>query len=627
MKSDKQTQNIFSINDIKIVTNSKNQKLLNCFFGLNPRLFSFTTIISIFICQFVFATIYTPPTGKIRGMYVSCGEQLIIEIKNNTNSFDSINDSTHASVTPNTWGLLNYCQNHYITYISVYGLGQKYNSSTNDPIVGNMLYFDATKKFLEVMHSHNIQVGIVISNKGFLDESSIDSNFITSPFYWESPILPWDTTCSNQRLSSGSLISNFGIPENNQLNPTCYGKPEDCYPTFEKSEMLKQIMRVLQYSIWVRDSTDHQSYKNSVTNNTIPPDSSIYLFDYMSLEYEYWDSTTFSKTAPSAGMSYRKAAWNNLYQYSGLMLYVYGQMCNFMNMELELRIVPPITNVFSANYPTGPGDTAAFEMPVVSMQVEYLARAFNRILVSNYKDRVNGTNIISKTGATHTKFSAHLNDLNPDERHKIMPVFSAATKDDYKHCFGDTLRSPSSPYAPLQWSEDYFGPILTGSDTSRNFMNFFEQLYLDVLDSAIASTAPTYLAPNCNEYKNAPGLTTCLIDTTNEDIVGFMWYNYSMLSDSSRTPVNFNRQKGKVLAENQNFIQFNSSNYTIQTIVSEEIIGKSEVQILNMQGALIISYTINSSTQSFTLTSLPSGIYLCRINQGKSEPLKISIIK
>ncbi|MBK9799913.1 MAG: T9SS type A sorting domain-containing protein [Bacteroidetes bacterium] len=475
------------------------------------------------------------------------------------------------------------------------------------------------------MHANNIQVGIVISNKGFLDASAIDSNFITSPFYWESPILPWDTTCSNQRLSSGGLVSNLGIPENGQLNPTCYGKPEDCYPTFEKSEMLKQIMRVFQYSMWVRDSTDHQAYKNKVTSNSIPPDSSIYLFDYMSLEYEYWDSTTFSKTAPSAGMSYRKAAWNNLYQYSGLMLYVYSQMCNYMKMELELRIVPPITDPLSSNYPLGPGDTAALEMPVVSMQVEYLARAFNRILVSDYKDRVGGTNIISKTGATHTKFSAHLNDLNPDERHKFMPVFSAATKDDYKHCFGDTLFNTSSPYNPLQWADTYFGPILSGSDTSRNYMHFFEQLYLHVLDSAIAAN---YQAPNCKEFYSASNATSnCPIDTTNQDIVGFMWYNYSMLSDSNRTDVNFNRLKSNVLKENYNLIQYNSSNYMIQTFVNEEIIGRSDLQILNMQGSLIFSYPINSTAQSFTLNLIPSGIYLCRISQGNSEPLKISVIK
>ena len=41
-----------------------------------------------------------------------------------------------------------------------------------------------------LQHTHNIQVGIVISNKGFLDSAAVNSNFVTSPFFWENPVLP-----------------------------------------------------------------------------------------------------------------------------------------------------------------------------------------------------------------------------------------------------------------------------------------------------------------------------------------------------------------------------------------------------------------------------------------------------
>ena len=76
----------------------------------------------------------------------------------------------------------------------------------------------------------------------------------------------------------------------------------------------------------------------------------------MSLEYEYWDSTTFSKTTPTGGMTKRKASWNTFYQTSQAMIYVYGQMCNQIKMELELRIDPPLGVKIFAPLPSGPGD-------------------------------------------------------------------------------------------------------------------------------------------------------------------------------------------------------------------------------------------------------------------------------
>ena len=99
-----------------------------------------------------------------------------------------------------------------------------------------------------------------------------------------------------------------------------------------------------------------------------------------------------------------------------------------------------------------------------------------------------------------------------------------------------------------------------------------------------------------------------------------------MLSDSTRTPINYNRLKNRDVLANQNIIKYNSATNTISTIVSEEYIGISELQIVNMQGAITFSSAINSSSQSFILSAIPSGIYLCRLSRGNSDPIKISVI-
>ncbi|MBK9670739.1 MAG: hypothetical protein IPO70_00470 [Bacteroidetes bacterium] len=119
MRKHKQTNDLSSHYDNKLIKLKSSQECSEYLFKAVLIRSLYSLLFAMFTIQFSFATIFTPPSGKIRGMYVSCGEELIIEIKNNTNAFDSINDSTHISVTPNVWGLLNYCRNHYISYISV----------------------------------------------------------------------------------------------------------------------------------------------------------------------------------------------------------------------------------------------------------------------------------------------------------------------------------------------------------------------------------------------------------------------------------------------------------------------------------------------------------------------------
>lgn len=584
-----------------------------------PKLISLFILLSMSFTENLSAGTLTPPTGKLRGMYVSCGNQLIMELHHNSDTYDSL-----SNLTPAMKQLVNYCTSHYINYIAVYSLGRRINASTSDPIVGNMTYFSATKRFLQVMHDNHIDVGIVITNKEFLETQTNYGTFVTSPFYMDNAVLPWDSSCSMLAKNPTPIIANYSAPLDTLINPsTC--NEITCYDKYELSEMLKQIMRVQQYSYWVRDSTIANgcigcTWKNANTSSV--PDLSKYLFNYMSLEYEYWDSTTFMKTTPTGGKTYRKASWNTFYQLSQAMLFVYQQMCNQVKMELELRIDPPYINDQSISLPANPGDTAAQEMLPVSMQVEWLSRAFNRILLSDYRQG-NDTvypRMINKTGNAHTKFADWPNDVNPSNRHHIMPLFSAATAGEYKQCFDTLIYDATAPYDTSEWSDTFFGPELSLNST----MYDFEQMYLDQLNKAITLHRKFN---NNQEYGSVNYQDT--IDTLGQNIEGFMWFNYSTLRDTFRTVVNYNRYSNNYQHGNNNaYLNFNNQTALLSIFFSSETgEADAQLQVLNTQGELVMLANINKSKKYFYLNYLPPGIYLCRLKQNeKISTKKINIL-
>ncbi len=574
------------------------------------------------------ATIPTaPPAGYLRGMYVSCGNELIIELNRNEDSYDSLK----PELTPKLSKLIKYCTTNFINYIAVYSLGKRLDTISGDPIIGNWKYFDATKRFLQVMHDDGVDVGIVITNKDFLETLANDGTFRTSPFFWETPELPWDTTCSMlARYNPTNTIRTITAPPDSLYNPSLSCEDLGCYSTFELSELLKQTMRVLQYSYWVRDSTIANgcatcTSRSNTTETAV--DSSKYLFDYMSLEFEYWDSSTFVLSTPTGSMTQRKASWNNFFQVSQAMVFVYGLMCNQIKMELELRLVPPFGNDFNnRSQPTNTGDLQAEDMLPTSMQVEYLSRAFNRVLVSNYRkgeySDVHYPKMINKTGNAHIKFSDYPNDINADEYHQFMPLFSAATAGEYKQCF-DTLRySNTAPNDTLEWDEDFFGPGLAAGRT----MNYYEQKYIDQLDSSLIDNLQF---DKCSEYFSAsPALET--IKTDREHVVGFMWFNYSTLSDTFRIPSQYNRYQNSGSSNNSNaYIYYNNQSNLLSIHFSDEIVTEtSKLEVFTMQGSKLLSIDVNSTKRHFDLSNFADGIYLCRLNNGNQISIKkISILK
>lgn len=556
--------------------------------------------------------------ATLRGMYVSCGDELILELFRNANIYDS----TDCGKTPKMCGLVEFCNTRYINYIAVYSLGKKYTSGDPNPIVGNFVYFDAVKRFLQVMHDNGIKVGIVISNKEFLESQANFGTFVTSDFYWNEPELPWDSTCINLERGVPNAIASGSFPDTTLLNPVSSYTPEEYPAPYELAEMLKQVMRVYQYSYWVRDSTLANGCVGCTSRtSTLAPASPKYLFDYMSLEYEYWDKSTYER-ADSTGITGRKGGWNAFFQISQAMLYVYGHMCTFMKMELEFRLVPPTgLDFINRSQPQNPGDLAAEDMLLTSMQAEYIARAFNRVLMSDYRawDDVDYPKLVRKTGNIQTKLSDWPNDLNPADRHKLMPLFSAATIGEYKQCF-DTLKFDTEvPPDTLEWKDDFFGHGLANGMT----MFDYEDNYISQL---AASLTDQLMFPNNQEYDANIDET---IDTLRQDIVGFMWYNYSTLRNVWRSAPDYNRESNSnsSLIPTQLYFNINTSLLTVKSSEEESEINM-DLHLLNIQGVEVLKAKINSPLQNFSLIELPPGIYLCRLSTMLGyQSKKITIIK
>ncbi|MBL0047310.1 MAG: T9SS type A sorting domain-containing protein [Bacteroidetes bacterium] len=558
----------------------------------------------------------------LRGMYVSCGDELILELFRNSNLYDS----TDCSRTPKLCGLVNFCNSRFINYVAVYSLGKRHSGNDPNPIVGNMVFFNAVKRFLQVMHDNSIKVGIVISNKEFLDTLASSGTFVTSDFFWEEPNLPWDDSCMS--LAKGvpnNSIATASFPDYDLLNPSPSCTEEECPAQYILSEMLKQVMRVYQYSYWVRDSTIANGCVGCTarTSSTIAPADPKYLFDYMSLEYEYWDDDTYEKS-DTVGLYPPKGGWNAFFHISQAMLYVYGHMCTSLKMELEWRLAPA-NHINGYTDPSNPGDLVAQNMLPTSMQAQYIARAFNRVLMSDYRiwSDVAYPKMINKTGNIHTQLAAWPNDLNAGDRHKLMPLFSAATVGEYKQCFDTVKYTVDNPSVIDTWDFSYFGPGLADTMT----MYDYENLYMQQLETSISNDEKFV---NNWEYVNS-GITLDTIDTLHQDIAGFMWYNYSTLRNVWRDTVEYNRQSNTQLFVNQTLpaIYFNT-NSSVLNFKGKENESKMEafLQVINMQGEEVFKMKIISVHQSITLQQIPSGIYLCKLSDGQSyRSKKITILK
>lgn len=567
----------------------------------------------------------TPPAaGKQRGMYVGCGDVLIQEIRDNGNVYDT------SGSTPITHEFFNYCEGNYFNYIAVYSLAKKMNGGSS--LIGDSTYWDALREFLKTAHSKNIQVGMVVTNKEFLNSSTLapTTTFFTSPFYYnlQQPLY----NCGYDTIDplDFAIIGNDAM--NDIINPVeaeiFNNDPAEVadllptvYPQLEKAELCKSVLQLLKYSFqtkyWHYQNNDCAECNETQFSELQAPPLANYLFDFISIEYEYWDNNTWDKFNTDSLKTKQKRCWDNFVVLTKSAFYAQKMMCGQLQTELELKLTGPFHDSTLTD-PIHPWDTAAGNVPIPPMQAAFMGKYYNRILLSDYKKNYSYPNMISLVGAGMKWLSDNPSSLTP--KTEIMPVFSAARLNEEKHCFGNYLLDTSN--VPLTWSFDFFGYWLKNASYTNtpgsnfyynNELRFFELEFLLQCDSA------TYTWFLCDHCENDNGANAqCTFDMSNDTIIGFMWYNYSTLNNTTSGSFThqYHRMANKVermtANENKLLVNYSSELNTLAIFKPGKNVTCS-LSIYDVNGKLIYTHEQHDEMEFISLQFLVPGIYFTQV--------------
>lgn len=605
-------------------------------------------------------------------MYVSDGEVLIKEIEATrvtaTFTLPYIDMTAGTScLTPHTRDLFNYATANNFNYLILYGLAKKLSDSygTNYTIAGNPAFNDALKAFLAYAQSNLIKVGAVVTNEDFLlnmnaNGSIVNSTgvyyFSSSPFYYN---FADNFTCDNARMASsnvhtGNIVAHrdsggFGDSGgDDEIDTTQYIEdfyddalvnPSDTsFRAVQLSEMLKQVYRIAKFSYQMSD------WYNTIDKTSSTPPLSNYLFDYISIEFEYWN---WSTAAGSEYLIYYAAAgnnngiaqrnfWNNYSQVVYAVSGVCRHMCWYTRGETELVLrVPSLTSTTDPTLPLSIEDQAAF----IS---SYLSRA---LLTSytQYYQCVNGagnaaaTSVLDKTADAITTFAEvfppefMFSGYNPSNSYgftnyfEVWPVFSAQTGGEQKHDFGVNNGS----YWP---AANYYGPTLASGikmcEIEENYQNAFFGYDGGITSSSTSFAAiPLYNSNNSNHSKPYHYQHLNADNTYSYTLTGgFVWYNYMQLSNPNRTPANYSRLSS-LYSESTEHSSCNINFIATEKLLKIEQTGTSynSVELYDANGKLLIKQAI-SENSIIALNKLNAGFYLSKLSSPNNKPLLQKII-
>lgn len=580
-----------------------------------------------------------------RGMYVSCGDELIQEIYQNGNQYDT------TGHTAKTQELFDYATQNYFKYLAVYSLTKKFKvGNVYHTIIGDSTYWDALREFLKVAHQKGIEIGMVVTNKDFLDPvtSLPNYSFTNSPFYYNfsntmgpcgydtSEVFAFAQSNINTTYINPDVVSEVD-PDSETFNIDEFLIQ---YPMLERAEMLKGILRLMQYTYstkqWLYNTNDCADCSDEqYAENALPP-LGTYAFDYISVEYEYWNSGTFDNftdklTSPEK--TKQKKCWDNFIALTQMAFFAERMMCGQIKTELELVLEGPRYEP-NYSYPINQWDTAAGNVPWASEQAAFIGKYYNRILLTDYRPTYNRNSplsLIRKVGAAMTKF--HNNPSSLAAKTEIIPLFSAASQDEKKHCFGSELLDVNGD--TMYWGNNFFGPYLNSSISPTyaspnphrtDSLVFFEWEFNYQSDLANNSI---FLCDFCNEY-DLDTLTTCLFETDNNYVGAFMWYNYSTLNNPTSVPtVPAHQYQRKVLTNyNKKQVSENKIIYFIEESKIEVFLNPIEkevpsLSIYDSNGKAIFSKNLMTNYELISVKSLPEGIYFLKLMGQNSIVKKI----
>jgi hypothetical protein len=622
-------------------------------FKIKLKNFVILTLLSMFFVTHSLAQSPPPinPNSNLpqwRGMYVSCGDELIKEIYQNNNHFDSSSTNTLK-----TKELFNYATSNYFSYLAVYSLAKKFNvNGTSHSIIGDSTYWDALREFLLVAHQKGIAIGMVVGNKDFLDPTTSLPNysFSNSPFYYNFSntlgTCPYDTSevfafmqaNINTEYINPDVAANVD-PESEYFNVDEFAIQ---YPKFERAEMLKGILRMMKYTFdtkkWLYANNDCADCSDDEYASKALPPLGDYAFDYISVEYEYWDDGTINNFTNSTPIykTVQKSAWDNFIALSQMAFFAERMMCGQIKTELEL-VLKGLNYDTTKSYPINQWDTAAGNVPWVSEQAAFIGKYYNRILLTDYRPSYNRSSplsMIRKVAAGLTKL--HNNPSSLAGKNEIIPLFSAASNGEKRHCFGTVQLEQNGDTA--YWPNNFFGPYLNSTISPvyaapnphrTDSLCFFEWEFNYQHDSAAA--APYFTCDFCEEYLNDT-TTTCEFQSGNNYIGAFMWYNYATLNNPTSVPgiaAHQYHRKSNALVTNEltfnNTIDFNAPNSTLQVLIHPEEKTNNTLTIYDSNGRVVMNKLVTEKSEVFSLNHLPVGIYVAKLS-GQNSLLK-KIIK
>jgi hypothetical protein len=192
-------------------------------------------LVNVFICTTIFAQ-SQPPLG-IRGTYVDCAQDLIYQIHIG-NPFPALD-------------FLDEMQSRNITYVALFGLDHNSNSAhfPNGYVIGDPAFEPDIFYFVNAAHARNIKVGIVISDKSFVQHTF-------------TPRLNWRKLAVRTDCFPPDAMRIANVSQTSEGKELLLG------------EMAKAAVRIANY------------------NSTLAYFGGY--IDYISVEYEYWTSAFYT---------------------------------------------------------------------------------------------------------------------------------------------------------------------------------------------------------------------------------------------------------------------------------------------------------------------------------------------
>lgn len=567
------SNNLYRIKCIE-VSKPRRSSILN---HLNRLVIIFIIIISFTFNNGLIASEPEPSIPK-RGMYIPDGDLLIENIQNNGDD---------PNLSPYAVDLFSYCFNHNFSYVILYGMFDNYIDSQSqlEPLISNDLYVYAIRKFIEECHLRNIKVGIRVGNNY--------NNFTTSEFYFKENW--WH--CEMQE---------------SPIDPSDVNPESTDYEVVELSEILKQGLRIADFC-YNAECEARNTCPNIEDQSTVESNQR---FDYISVEYEYWNSATFGNfnNDPSPFTNSRTfKAWNQYKKISTALSVIRSQMCNTILIETELKLekIP-----FEETPPNSPIPFFVNNCAEIDEQAEFIDNRYDRILLVSYNK--NPERLFPHNDAGWFWF-ARTDRPNTE----IWPLFHAGAEALYKHhVFGTT-------HGNGMYSDDYLGDFYLNGGTLADA----EDVYHEAWSNAHISC--NYECEYCNtNFISLPfPVDQCDYWMGDSNLGGFMYYDYFALFDASAIGGHefgrFSAEKSENNGSDFQFSFFPNPTFNVLNIKTETDITKSLVvfQLIDVTGRIVLNQKIKNTLSHIDTGLITNGVYRGRISingiEKESKPIVI----